>query len=193
MGLDITAYSHLKHVGKHMKDTALNEGEPGGPDDWCYYDGHVQAFAYDCFAASFRGIPILSTKAYGSSTFFQGGCYEITDQTETHRFRAGSYSGYNHWRSDLARQFNPAPIEVGIRPSMTEPDPDKPFYELIWFADNEGSIGPEAARDLLADFREHADRYQPESAGYTDYYREKYADWTRAFELAADDGLVYFH
>lgn len=179
MGLDVTAYSHLKHVGQHEKDPALNEGEPGGIHDWCYYDNHVQAFAYDSFPQSFRGIPVLGTKQAGSASFFEGGCYERTSGTETHGFRAGSYSGYNLWRADLQRQFNPGT------------DPESPFYELIWFADNEGSIGPEAARDLLVDFEQHADSYQP--AQYEDYFREKYADWTRAFRLAATSGLVRFH
>lgn len=133
MGLDITAYSNLKHVGKHVKDTELNEGEPGGADDWCYYDGHVQAMAYDSFPQSFRGITVLGVKVAGASKFLDGGCYETTAETHTHGFRAGSYTGYNRWREDLQRQFNPGR------------DPEKPFYELIWFADNEGTIGPEAA------------------------------------------------
>lgn len=170
MGLDITAYSRLKPVGKHT-------------DDWCeesYDDNfnrvHVQAFAYSDFPQSFRGIPILGTKA----TFIQGGCFAVTEETKTHAFRAGSYGGYNHWRADLQKQFNPMRNEAG------------PFYELIWFADNEGCIGPDAAKDLLADFREHADRYDP-GTEHPDYFRQKYQDWTTAFELAADGGLVDFH
>ena len=141
MGLDITAYSDLKYIGRHVKDVDLNEGEAGGPDDWCYYDNHVQAFAYTNFPLSFRGIPILGELATSpGSTFLVGGCYETTDATETHHFQAGSYSDYNWWRSDLARQFNPtAGPDIGQ---------DLPFYELIWFADNEGCIGPEAAADL---------------------------------------------
>lgn len=167
MGLDITAYSRLSHVGKHT-------------DDWCQeYEAHVQAFAYDSFPESFRGIPILGTREVGSSTFVEGGCYAFTAQTKTHDFRAGSYSGYNQWRDDLRRQFNPGT------------DPYGPFYELIWFADNEGSIGPDAARDLLADFRGYADRYQPDGQ-YADYFRRKYQDWMLACELAADGGLISF-
>jgi hypothetical protein len=173
MGLDITAYSRLKHVGKHA-------------DGWCdeSYDDdfnrvHVQAFAYEDFPQSFRGIPVLGTKAASGSAFIDGGCFAVTAETKTHAFRAGSYGGYNAWRADLQRQFNP------LR------NADGPFYELIWFADNEGCIGPEAAKDLLADFREHADRYAP--GEYEDYFRQKYQDWTTAFELAADGGLVDFH
>jgi hypothetical protein len=183
MGLDITAYSHLKHIGRHEKDPALNEGEPGGIEDWCYYDNHVDAFAYDSFPASYRGLPILRTER----GLVHSGCYETTAETKTHGFRAGSYGGYNAWRTNLAEQFNPQPPVPGERYSG-EPDPAKPFYELIWFADNEGSIGPVAAADLLADFREHAADYRPL---YEDW--DTYKDWTLAFALAASGGLVRFH
>ena len=177
MGLDITAYSHLKHIGKHEIDPDNNEGEPG---PHCYADNHVHAFAYDSFPQSFRGLPILSTESWGDGTgYFEAGCMETTEQTEEIDFHAGSYTGYNYWRSDLQRQFNP------------DTKPDLPFYELIWFADNEGSIGPEAAADLLADFREHADRYVlPEHYAS---YPKIYGNWTRACELAANSGLIRFH
>lgn len=181
MGLDITAYSKLIYIGEHEFDTERNEGEPG---PYCYYENHVQAYAYDAFPASFRGIPVLGQ----DNGCLRGGCFEYTDGTETHGFRPGSYGGYNAWRQDLAEQFNPAPI-IGMREGMREPDPDLPFYELIWFADNEGTIGPEAAKDLLADFRAHAEAYRPRAP----WFGEVYADWTRAFELAADGGLVDFH
>lgn len=193
MGLDITAYSKLRAIGQHEKDPALNEGEPGGLDDWCYYDGHIGAFADACFPASFAGLPILGTKTAGGSTFFEGGCYERTAGTEELGFRAGSYTGYGMWREDLARQFNPVPVHRDTpRAHMDEPDPDLPFYELIWFADNEGCIGELAAANLLADFEAHAGAYSP-GGEYPDYYREKYRDWTDAFRLAANGGLVHFH
>lgn len=176
MGLDITAYSKLQAVGKHMKDPALNEGEPGGVDDWCYYEDHVTAFAYDSFPASFRGIPVLGKSTGMGEQFLDGGCYAMTDDTATHRFTAGPYSGYNRWRSNLQDQFNP------------DRDPESPFYELIWFADNEGCIGPDAARDLLADFRERQAVYVSPPG-----WESKYRDWTRACELAADSGLISFH
>lgn len=174
MGLDITAYSKLKHVGKHPKDPDLNEGESGGMDDWCYYDEHVQAFAYDSFPQSFRGVPVIGGGP--DDDFLFGGCFAMTLETKTHAFCAGSYGGYSRWRENLQMQFNP------------ERDPEKPFYELIWFADNEGIIGPDAAADLLADFKAHAETYVG-----SEYDRVKYDDWTKAFELAADGGLVRFH
>lgn len=167
MGLGITAYSKLTHLGRHC-------------DGWCPDEEHIQAYAYADFPRSFRGIPVLGER----DGAIHGGCYVAGPDTVTFGFHAGSYSGYNHWRADLARQFNP---EAGRHQGV-----DLPFYELIWFADNEGCIGPEASADLLDDFRAHADAYTPGDGG-DGWYREKYADWTRAFELAADGGLVAFH
>lgn len=187
MGLDITAYSNLKHIGKHEIDPELNEGEPG---PHCYYENHIDVFAYDSFPESFRGIPVLGREEFGGSGFLVAGCYETTPDTETHGFRAGSYGGYGQWRQNLASQFNPAALSWDRGPRMAQPKQDLPFYELIWFADNEGCIGPEAAADLLADFREHAAAYVDPFDGYG---RQKYDDWTRAFELAAASGLVRFH
>lgn len=178
MGLDITAYSNLIHIGRHIKDPECNEGEPCGLDDCCYQEDHIFACAYDSFPQSFRGIPTIGTmKSNGPHAFLLGGCYEETLKTVKHRFRAGSYGGYNAWRADLQHQFNP------------NRDPDMPFYELIWFSDCEGTIGPEACADLLADFQGHASRYQPQAH----WWINSYADWTRAFDLGADGGLVDFH
>lgn len=170
MGLDITAYSHLNPVGAHA-------------DSWCDNDDHTRAFVYDCFPQSFRGIPVLSTETIGSSDFLIGGCYEPTDRTETLDFHAGPYHGYGAWRDDLRRQFNP------------DKHPDQPFYELVFFADNEGCIGPDAASDLYADFREYADRYKPAPDDWPvqPWYRGRYDDWMQACKLAADGGLIHFH
>lgn len=169
MGLDIVAYSHLVSVGKHT-------------DEWCEDEDHIQAYAYVDFPESFRGLPVLAERqaVHTADTFIDGGCYERTAETKAHSFRAGSYSGYGMWRDDLRRQFNPTTA------------PDQPFYELIWFADNEGTIGPDAARDLLAHFRQHTKQYQP-PADWLTFYRERYQHWTCACELAAQSGLIDFH
>ncbi len=175
MGLDITAYSKLKAVGVHER--------PADDDAWeREYETHIHAFAYKGFEASFRGLPILGDDpGFGQpGEFIDGGCYEKTLETETFGFHAGSYSGYGWRREFLAQLFNP------------HRDPKLPFYELIHFADNEGTIGPEAAADLLADFREHAEAYR---AATIDYHHEYgfYTNFTRACELAADGGLIDFH
>lgn len=170
MGLDITAYSNLEFASAHRVV-------------WCEDEDHIQTYAYDCFPRSFRGIPILwtdtSISGSGNESFIQGGCFIETSQTEVHSFQASSYSGYNAWRADLAVQFNP------------HTEPDGPFYELIYFADNEGCIGHEAAADLLLDFSTHSGLYDPKWE--PEYSQSKYTLWTRAFALAAENGLVVFH
>ncbi len=167
MGLDITAYTRLRAVGRHT-------------DGWCYEEGHINAFAYDCFPRSFRGIPVAATEVVGGGSMLLGGCYTPTDRTDRFDFEAGSYGGYGMWRDDLRAQFNP------------DTDPDGPFYELIWFADNEGCIGPEAADDLRRDFVTHVDRYRPPPE-HGRWWVDKYKAWLNACKLAADAGLIRFH
>lgn len=188
MGLDITAYSNLTYIGVH---------EPA--DDWLcgqQYDdetgkrNHMPAYAYKAFPHALKGLRgtrLFATKH--GDRFLYGGCFTATDRTETHGFRAGSYSGYGDWLQRLAELFNPYRRRDG------RPSPRGPFYELIWFADNEGTIATEAARSLLADFRTHESVYiaAARSGAYADYNIGRYRDWTRACELAAADGLIDFH
>jgi hypothetical protein len=165
MGLDIMAYSQLKHVEDHL-----------ATGSWCEDEDHISACAYDAFPRSFRGIPVLGQR----DGFLVGGCYVVTEKTETVRFRAGSYSGYGQWRDRMALEFQGKPAGPDL-------DPDGPFYELLWFADNEGCIGPEAAADLLEDFRENASSWTPVWP-----HSDPYVGFMTACELAADGGLVEF-
>lgn len=179
MGLDIRAYSNLTYVGRHEEWADEDE----------HYERHHQAYAYDAFPHALMGVPDVREETLGSGTkFLTGGCFEVTEKTESHGFRAGSYGGYSQWRNDLANRFNP--YRDGGPPS-----PEGPFYELLWFADNEGTICQLAAVNLLADFRQHEAAYRGWQYGTEpgDYFVEKYVDWMRAFELAADGGLVDFH
>lgn len=181
MGLDITAYSHLKAIGDHEKDPTRNEGEPCGPEDWCYYENHVTAMAYDAFPLSFLGLPVLRTKTASDGTgMLYGGCYEITEDTVTHSFRAGSYSGYGRWRAALQEKYNPDRKET------------EPFFELIWFADNEGTIGPLAAQNLLADFEAYGPDFELGDPN-GDWSGGPFDDFHKACRLAAADGLIDFH
>jgi hypothetical protein len=116
----------------------------------------------------------------------EGVLYEPADKFS---FRAGSYSGYNRWRDQLARIAGFADDS-----DAWENGPQgKPFYELIHFSDCEGVIGPTIAAKLAKDFADnqpHADAFVgPES----DWFQTKYADWRKAFEMASDNGAVSFH
>ncbi|MBW6440243.1 hypothetical protein KZ829_41625 [Actinoplanes hulinensis] len=174
MGVTVEAYSHLVHVGAHVLDcSAKTHHRTVIPEHvfCCREENHLFAYADTVFAASFRGIPVL-----GDKTFLTGGCYATTERTEEFEAWSGSCTRYGYWRADLQNQFNP------------EMDPDGPFYELIWFSDCEGTIGPDAAADLLADFKRHAPDYRPEYDGY----RAVFDDFTRACSLATEDGLIYY-
>src|ERR1700743_239096 len=193
MGLDCTAYSHLWAVGKHTDSWCTDEDKGGDLE-------HIRAFAYEGFEPSMDGLPIIGKLTSTGSAYVDGGCYKITEKTEEFGFRAGSYGGYNQWRSDLATLFNPyrnqEHDERGRLVKYDAPDPDKPFAELIWFADNEGTIGPLAAAPLLADFKEHEVEYRrthSAPSGEDRYYVERYRDWMHACELASQDGLIDFH
>ncbi|NUS02048.1 MAG: hypothetical protein HOV97_05735 [Nonomuraea sp.] len=173
MGLDCTAVSKLVHVGRHYSGA------------YCEDEGHFTAFAYEGFEQSMRGL--LGTSEHFQTGFIGGRCYAMTPESETFGWRAGSYGGYNAFRRELAALLGHT-VEDYWHGLVGD---DEPFYELINFADNEGTIGPEAAADLLADFRAHRDSYLERHAD--EWSREGYDDWIKALEIAADGGLVDFH
>jgi hypothetical protein len=181
MGLDIRAYNRLAYVGHHEK----------WDDEDAHYEQHHEAYAYTAFPHALLGVPDVREKRGYSESFISGGCFEVTEKTEDHGFRAGSYRGYNEWRRGLADLFNP--YRDG---GWGEPNPEGPFYELIWFADNEGTICELAATNLLADFRQREAEYLAahSSGDFSDKYDiQSYRNWLRACELAADGGLIDFH
>jgi hypothetical protein len=100
-------------------------------------------------------------------------------------FRAGSYSGYNAWRDWLARLAGYDSARACYRYNKTGP-----FVELINFSDCEGTIGPVVAAKLVIDFGEYDERAQ---ACKDSYNYERFGDWRKAFQMAADGGAVQFH
>lgn len=177
MGLDCTALSHMAYVGTHTP----------GPDGYCEEDGHWAAFAYDGFERSTRGLKGMGDRLVGPG--FKGGhCYAETPETEAHGFRAGSYGGHGQFRQALAEV-----VGATLEDYWHGDDFDLPFYELINFADNEGTIGPEAAGDLLADLRKYRDAFREAFPAGGSWFAVVYDDWTTACELASQDGLISFH
>lgn len=162
MGLDITAYRGLVKVANPELD------EYGSPVDW-----QSQWLAHPV------SIGWAETHFPGRSAGIEPGA--VYTFAETMRFRAGSYGGYNQWRSHLAEMAGYSEGTAG------------PFSELINFADNEGVIGPVVAAKLAADFREHEQRADEYAKKAGDWWLDKYRLWRRAFEMAADGGAVDFH
>ena len=108
---------------------------------------------------------------------------------ESVRFLAGSYSGYNIWRNQLCCAV------LGVFDKVVWASPEtymkSPFFEIINFSDCEGGIGPETSAKLANDFKENREKVFTKIQ--EKYFQEKYDAWTKAFELAADNGFVIFH
>jgi hypothetical protein len=164
MRLDITAYRKLtKAINPAMED--------GCPVDW---ENH--------FHAHEASIDFTEENWPGRSAGIERGA--VYTFAESLGFRAGSYSGYNTWRSWLAAFAE----EV-----MTDNDlTSEPFIELIHFADNEGVIGPAVAAKLANDFADNQERAETFNPGNV-WWIEQYEHWRKAFEMAADAGAVEFH
>lgn len=166
MGLDITAYKKFT-----ITDHVPTQGT------WCEEQDHVVPRLDTGFDQSFRGLPR------------DGLC--VLTSGEQFNFRAGSYTGYGEWRRLLAyAAWDLPPEEVWTYPDRYR---DHPFFELINFADDQGTIGPDAAADLAWDFDAHSNMVRPRLAQEDERATKRYDDWQRAFELAANHGLVRFH
>lgn len=170
MGLDIRAYQGLKLIG-----TAKN-----GEDYEDEYDWRKTFYAHPTYIDE-ADFP----KHLEGSGLVAGGVYEYADDL---KFRAGSYSNYNWWRNELAYMV----LGVGSRIVRDSPGVycDQPFYFLINFSDCEGIIAGDAAAKLKRDFEEWQEQADEHPSNY---FREQYAQWRKAFEMAADSGAVDFH
>lgn len=167
MGLDITAYSKLTLAPDAERD------EDGNVVD---YDRHFQAWAVDWTEKHWPG---------RASGIAEGAIYTFSDSFS---FRAGSYSGYGAWRDWLAKTAGYGSAES----VWDQGDLQGPFVELIHFADNEGVISAEVSAKLARDFAEHEATIAGEEPRNTDYM-DRYRNWRKAFEMAADGGAVDFH
>lgn len=103
-------------------------------------------------------------------------------------FGAGSYSGYNNWRDQLAQKV----LEMTSEEIWLEGDSSKPFIELINFSDCEGYIGPKTCAKLAKDFNEYEEKAKKHPPLEDDWFIKKYQEWKTAFNVAADNGVVIF-
>ena len=125
------------------------------------------------------------------------GFYEKTNETTEHQFRAGSYSSYNWFRNQLSLCiFGQSSDKIWENPDVFV---GRPFYELIDFSDCDGFFGPEASEKLHQDFvnnRQNIVKYCVEkyidNDDTYDYIVETYDNFTTAFELGKQTGLVQF-
>ncbi len=170
-GLDVTAYSGLVEVPNADVD---KDGVPKAKD-------MVRLSPVD-FPERFKDLK-------------SGAIYRFKKQFD---FRAGSYSGYNRWRNELAKLAGYHPIDAKTVDGKTESRYDAaawkaksgPFLELINFSDAEGVIGPIACEKLYADFVAH---HKAAMAHSSKDFQESYLDWEKALELGSRNGALEFH
>lgn len=161
MGLDITAYSELQKA----KDVPLDEDD--NPVEWMKY---------------FRNHRIcLKEYPQHAAGLEPDATYSFAKQIS---FKAGSYSGYNDWRNELADLAG-----YGSAKQLWDNPRPGPFSELINFSDCEGVIGPVLAGKLAKDFNDF--RAKAEERG--SWFWGLYLQWYAAFRLATNNGAVEFH
>lgn len=168
MGLDITAYRQVSLADNFAKDA------DGSPVDW---DRYFHVYHSPHFPG--RAEPLVD-----------GGWYEFEEELS---FCTGSYGAYGAWRDALAQLAGYLPHPAAQRHRHAEGAwmaQSGPFWELINFADNEGTIGSVVAAKLATDFAEFEDRAMRSSEPW---FYQLYRQWRAAFEMAADDGAVSFH
>lgn len=119
------------------------------------------------------------------NTKFPKGHYSAEPIFSAHNF----YGKYGQFRSLLAQLIGAKDQEeVWNNPETYSA---KPFYELINFADNEGTIDYEVAERIAKAFEEFEAKALSE---FDEYNLGKYQDWQKAFRLAADNkGVVKYH
>jgi hypothetical protein len=149
MGLDVYA----RRVG------ALIRPKPEGQDDDSYWaEGDQPGRVIVCVNDAFP------TRADG----LVDGLYEGEDLGA---HVGASYGGHNRFREALAMAAHGVMPEVIWREIDEGKRPDSgPFVALIHFADNEGTLGPETCRKLLADFDNHAAEMLPKMGEWARHY-----------------------
>lgn len=181
MGVDFTAHEIVTRVNPHTH-TASTADEL---QDACWEAGHFKAFVI-CpdFLPSLAG---LEPDAY----------YEPSGRSLDCSI---GYGGYNVIRSVICKAVNGIHNEgcefrrddtPGFWDLTEEQAAQLPFYELINFADNEGTIGPEACANIAADFTEHWATIEPAVAKLWEGRGLPFLRAFRAcFDLAAGKGAV---
>ena len=126
------------------------------------------------------------------------GWYKDSDESRGHGFRAGSYSGYNAFRNDLCKFVTDGASDKEVWANIRGYE-GMCFMDLIDFSDCQGVIGAEVSGRLHQDFVENRESFKEwlyknykEDEEMVEYRLEVYDDFTLAFEIAKEDGIVIF-
>lgn len=177
MGLDISYYSNV--IKTEIQDDRMLD------EDYEFYTSNHYEYQ----------LGSLNNNTY----------YMKTDDSEKGHFVAGSYSGYNEWRNNLAIMAGYESSEnvwkdctnmnmrfLKLNKINNKEIIFKPFYELINFSDCEGTFGPEISKKLYKDFV-NFDDVAKEYSKDNHYFYKKYCEWKEAFRVASENGAVDFH
>ncbi len=158
MGLDISVYTNLRAATLPIDEDNWVDAEG---EEFLHNEGH--SFLERC--------PELNEPQIGE--YVCG-------------FRAGSYTGYNRFRDQLAFKVSGKPAEDYWN-AGTE---NLPMHDMINFSDCEGYIGTASCKRLADQFTEHL----PGLVFDDPYFNQKVREWAIAFKIAADNnGCVVFH
>lgn len=198
MGLDITVFTNALKVTDPEKVRAVMEHEDGPRKGAREHNFHLPYINED-FASRAEGVEAVPYKA------------------DEYGFCAGSYSAYGSWRKELAGLVGITNIKAFWDRCDELEDAgkilDMPFWQLLYFSDCEGTIGPVGCAALAKVFAEWEDRARAyaekkhiaEYEGFRNtpdfdergqsngkYFWRKYQEWKTAFERGAT-GWVAFH
>ena len=134
---------------------------------------------------------------YNKCEDMEGGKYAETDLTTEHHFRAGSYGGYNTFRRYLSKGV----IGVDVEAVWTFPDTykDAPMFEMVNFSDCEGILGTGVCKKLHPQFVKNREKFENYLRGQfgtdqeaLEWQMSTYDDFTEAFRLGAENGIVVY-
>jgi hypothetical protein len=177
MGLDVSGYSHIEIR------SLVDQYDEDFEDHESVHQDYINNDFTHTVPADWQG------KEYV--------LWRKTDESEDVHFRAGSYGGYNLWRSGLAHYAFEFPARDSLHvnrdlwDTVVEAE-GKPFFELINFSDCEGVFYGPVCEKLYVDFYAHRDNYI-DSVDADVYDIERYDYWMKAFDLDKDNGLVKLH
>lgn len=184
MGLDVSFYEKatLAHE-KHPHALRDADDEPG---EECW-DNFTVLWVNKDFPGREDGLPHRS-------------CWDTERGEHIHH----SYSGYNQYRAWLCM----ASYGVDCETVWADPDKyaDRPFFEQIHFADNEGTIGPVTSAKLAQDYLDNRewvvsrfidmprsfDVPKADHDAQVERMVAKYDEWAKAFALVGETGFTVF-
>lgn len=168
MGVCITAYENVELIEEVPNAASWEEAWERA--EAMYVEGRDVLSLYNYSDFQERGHPLVE------------GLYDWSG--ESHSFSM-SYGSYNYMRELVSESaLGCEPKFVWERPDLYQ---DKPMFELVHFADNEGFLGPETCFRLAIQ-----SLVVTNSDTWEDWYRECFNHLLICLNVAANRGVIVF-